>query len=97
MRYLHMLLVCFLFYSCNAKQKILAEKDDNKITTTCPENGKCLFEVLQQKSLKILKDEFGNLYPEISDGDNIILKFEYKRNEIPNTMDSSYSELIYVE
>lgn len=97
MKYLYILISCFLAFSCSAKQKVLTIKETDKTTTYCPEDGVCTFEVLKNKSLKILKDEFGNLYPEIYEGDNIILKFEYKRNEIPNTMDSSYRELIYVE
>ena len=96
MRYLY-ILICFLISSCNAKQKVLIVKEVDKTISFCPDDGVCTFEVLQNKSLSILKDEFRNLYPKISDGDNIILKFEYKRNEIPNTVDGHYSELIYVE
>jgi len=91
------IIICFLFCSCNAKQKALIIKEVDKSVSFCPEDGVCNFVVLQNKSLKVLQDEFGNLYPEISEGSSIILKFEYNRNEIPNTMDSSYSELIYVE
>ncbi len=47
--------------------------------------------------MTLLNDGIGELYPKISDGNNIILIFEYKRNEIPNTVDGHYSELIYVE
>ena len=97
MKYLYILITCFLAFSCNSNQKVLAAKDADEITIYCPKDGICTFEILKSRSLKILKDEFDNLYPEISDGDNIILKFEYKRNEIPNTVDGHYSELIYVE
>lgn len=97
MRYLYVMIICFLMPSCNAKQKVLTVKEVDKITSFCPDDGVCTFEILENKSLKILQDEFGNLYPEISEGNNIILKFQYKRNEIPNAVDSSYSELIYVE
>ncbi len=37
------------------------------------------------------------MYPEITNGDKILLKFDYKRNEIANVMDSSYNEIIYLE
>ena len=97
MKYLYILIICFLAFCCNANQKVLAAKEADEITIYCPEDGICTLEILKSKSLIILKDEFDNLYPEISDGDNIILKFEYKRNEIPNTVDGHYSELIYVE
>lgn len=64
---------------------------------TCPDDGNCTFEVLQNRSLDILEDNLGKLYQEISEGDKLVLKFEYKRNEIPDTVDSHYRELIFVE
>ena len=97
MRYLCVIIICFLICSCNTKQKVLTVKEVDKLDSFCPDDGVCTFEVVQNKSLKILHDEFGNLYKEILEGTNIILKFEYKRNQIPNTVDGHYRELIYVE
>lgn len=97
MRYLYILIVCFLIYSCIAKQKVILEKEIDRETTFCPIDGVCSFEVLENKSLELLKDGIGELYPNIIDDNNIVLKFEYKRNEIPNTVDGSYRELIYAE
>jgi len=97
MRYLCVIIICFLICSCNAKQKVLTVKEVDKSASFCPDDGVCTFEVLQNKSLKVLHDEFGNLYKEISEGTSIILKFEYKRNQISNTVDGHYRELIYVE
>jgi hypothetical protein len=97
MRYLYILIVSLVVFSCNAKQKLLVEDKVENSLSLCPEGGTCTFDVLQNKTLEVKKDSFGALYPEIYDNDNIVLKFEYKRNEIPNTADSNYSELIYVE
>ncbi len=97
MRYLYILIVSLVFFSCNAKQKLLIEDKGENSTDKCPEDGICTFEILKNKTFEVKKDNLGNLYPEIFDGDNIILIFEYKRNEIPNTLDGNYSELIYVE
>ena len=65
--------------------------------TNCPEDGTCTFEVLKQSSLSIEKDGIGATYPKIEKGNKVILKFEYKRNEIKDIQDGSYRELIYVE
>jgi len=97
MRYLYFLIVCFLICSCNAKQKVLVENENDKITKFCPEDGVCTFEVLENKSIELLKDGIGKLYTNIIDDNNIVLKFEYIRNEIPNTVDGSYRELVYAE
>jgi len=67
---------CLIIFSCQAKQKLLTENSVENLTTNCPEDGICTFEVLQNKKLKLLQDGIGKLYQNISDGDKIILKFE---------------------
>ena len=75
MRYLYILVGLFIIFSCKAKKnKLVMDKAENSIIN-CPEDGICTFEVLPNKSLKLLKDGIGALYPEISDGKKIILKF----------------------
>ena len=97
MRYLYILIVSLVVFSCNAKQKLLVEDKVENSLSLCTEGGTCTFDVLQNKTLEVKKDNFGALYPEMLDGDKVVIKFEYKRNEIPNTVDGNYSELIYVE
>lgn len=66
-------------------------------TLNCPENGDCIIELLPNKSLEFKKDEFGNLYPVISEGNKTIFKYIYTRKPIPNTQDSNYSEIVFAE
>ena len=54
-------------------------------------------DIYEKKSLSLKKDGTGQLYPELVDSENIVLEFEYDRNKIPNTEDSGYRELIYLE
>ena len=95
MRYL--LVISLLFISCASKQNATVINEIKINSTTCPEDGVCTFEVLSNQTFSIEKDGIGELYPKISEGNKTILKFEYKRNEIPNTVDGNYSELIYIE
>jgi hypothetical protein len=82
---------------CKTNQKI-TEKDVIFLPgSNCPDDGTCSFEVLKDAGLEIKSDEFGNLYPEIISGNKLVVKYEYKRKEVENTMDSSYSEFIYFE
>lgn len=97
MKYIIILSVFLFQQSCKTSQTSTMNKDFSTPKTLCPEEGVCTFEVLQNKSLKVLKDDFGATYPEISDGKYILLKFEYSKNKIPNTADSGYRELIYIE
>ncbi len=90
-------LFSLLIFSCATKQNA-TEINEIKINSiVCPEDGVCTFEVLSNQSLSIEKDGIGALYPKISEGNKTIIKFEYERNEIPNTVDGHYSELVYIE
>ena len=66
-------------------------------TLNCPENGDCTIELLPNSSLEFKKDEFGNLYPVISEGNKTIFKYIYTKKPIPNTQDSNYSEIVFAE
>ncbi len=73
-------------------------KENNGLTKTiCPSDGICNLIVLEKKEIHFKNENTINFYPEIVDSESIVLTFEYKRNEIPNTVDGSYSELIYLE
>ncbi|HLV40025.1 hypothetical protein [Xanthomarina sp.] len=72
-------------------------KHNSLNSTLCPEDGVCTFEVFTNKTLNIKTDGIGALYPELLDGKKTVIKFEYKRHEIPNTVDGGYSEIIYAE
>lgn len=63
----------------------------------CPEGGDCSFEIMKNSILKLNYSNSGQLYPEIIKGDKIVVKFHYKKDEIKDVMDSSYSEYVYLE
>jgi len=96
MKYLMILFTTVMAVSCNGHQK-LVENKESSTSNTCPDDGICTLEVLEDKSFEIKSDAYGNTYPVISDGHNTLLKFEYKKNEIEGTADSNYSEIIYAE
>ena len=63
----------------------------------CPEDGDCSFEILKNSVLKINYDSHGKMYPEIVEGDKIVIKYHYKKKTHDNVMDDSYSEYVYLE
>jgi len=97
MRSLRILIITLTLLACNANKNVNQEDLMKPLKSKCPDDGICTFEVLKNKTLSIKKDGIGATYPEISAGNNTVLKFEYIRNEIANTQDSGYRELIYVE
>lgn len=92
----------FLFFlltttSCISNKEKNLKTNLKTINSNCPSDGVCSLEVLKNKSLEIKNDDIGALYPVLNEGESNVLKFEYKRNEIANTQDGQYSELIYIE
>lgn len=97
----NILILLFLIVSCKPCKNLNASLAVNKAnilkTENCPENGDCTIELLPNTSLEFKKDEFGSLYPVISEGNKTIFKFTYSRKSIPNTQDSDYTELVFAE
>lgn len=97
MKIAYFLIILNVLFGCKTKQEIT-----NKIplyfqNIPCPDDGTCSFEILKDSNLEIKTDEFGKLYPQVIPGEKMVVKYEYKRKEIENTADSSYSEFIYFE
>jgi len=97
MKYLMVLFLSLVIINCKPKQAVISDDLQNMLTTNCPLDGACTFEVLKDKSLKILKTDLEETYAEIREGHLLILKFEYKRNEIPDTIDGQYIEQVFIE
>lgn len=94
-------LLLLIIVSCKSTKNMTTDFVVNEAilinTINCPENGDCTIELLPNTSLEFKKDEFGNLYPVISEGSKTIFKFIYTRKSIPNTQDSNYSEVVFAE
>ena len=88
-------LLFLVIVSC--KSTFVANEAILATAVNCPENGNCTIELLPNTSLEFKKDEFGSLYPVISEGNKTVFKFIYTRNPVPNTQDSNYSEIVFAE
>jgi hypothetical protein len=96
-----MLLRVFVLFavltSCASTKKNADRQEIPPPHVNCPEGGDCTFEVLQNSKLVLDRDEFGKLYPEISEGDKVVLRYHYKKDSDPSVMDSGYSEYVLME
>lgn len=97
MKYLYVLSLMFFLVSCKAKSEIKSTNTEEINTIACPENGVCSLEVYKNKSLEIKTDNFDRVYPKISNGNHLVLKFEYKKAENPNYADGSYREEVFIQ
>lgn len=85
-----------LFMACKTSKCQINEP----IKTTpesCPENGECKIELLPNKTLEFKADEFGILYPEVTDGANTVLIYTYNKKQKVKRPDGYYREHIYAE
>jgi hypothetical protein len=87
---------CLILISCGSKNKVLME-NSGFLKTECPSDGICSLKVEQNKAIRLTNENTINFFPYIQEGKNIVLTFEYKRNDIPNTVDGHYSEQVILE
>ena len=94
-----LLSIIILFLSCKSTKNLNFTVQENIFiqTENCPDNGTCSIELIPNQALKFNKDEFGNSYPVITEGEKTILKYTYTKNPATNTQDSKYTEIVYAE
>jgi len=101
MKKLVLVLLVFIVPGCKSTSinKVLDTLDETYTTeiSNCITNATCSIEIIPNSSLLIKQDEFQNSYVEIKKGSNTLVKYQLKKNEIPNTADSNYSEILYIE
>jgi hypothetical protein len=86
-----------LLSSCASTKENSEEQQIPPPVVNCPEGGDCTFEVLQNSSLALKRDGIGMLYPEIEEGNKVVIRYHYKKDTDPSVMDSSYSEYVLME
>ncbi len=92
-----------MIFSLNCKSKKSTKPSINTSVNqiirleNCQIDTQCLIEIIQNSNIIIKQDEYQNAYIEFEEGDKIIVKYELKRNEPPNSVDGHYSELLYFE
>ena len=63
----------------------------------CPKGGDCTFEVLRDTELQLAYDALGDLNPKIIPGKKAVVRYHFKKDEVPGTADSSHSEYLLFE
>lgn len=101
MKYLCLFFLVLLVVGCKSSQINTSLEELNEkhtvLLSNCIDNAVCNIELLPKSNLLIKEDEFKNTYIEFEKGNNTIIKYQLKKNELPNTADSHYSEIIYLE
>jgi len=64
----------------------------------CPQGGTCTVEVLKNKSLQVLTDDFKRPYYHVVDAPgNVVVKYRYTKTANPEISDSGYTEELVFE
>ena len=67
-------------------------------TSYCPEDGTCSVEFIENKSYTLNYDEFSKSYLDVENSSSFsTFIFNYTKNPIANTEDSSYNEYVYLK
>jgi hypothetical protein len=93
-------LLCLFFFtaflSCGSNKHTNTYSETQPVS--CPENGICTFELLQNKRLEIKKDAFGKTYYSLEDdATKNTIRYVYTLNNDKNIQDSSYREEVVFE
>ncbi|MBJ2174952.1 hypothetical protein JBL43_11935 [Aureibaculum sp. A20] len=101
MRLLFLCVLMILFANCKSKSNTIPSLKTLQKQTfeleKCATNTNCSIEITPNSNLLIEQDELQNTYIKLAPGNNTIVKYEFKRKELPNVADGNYSELIYFE
>ena len=92
--------MCFLLlvlFGCGARKNQPAKPVMPVPHVNCPEGGDCTFEVLRDTELEIKYDALGDMNPKIVPGTKIVVRYHFKKDEVPGTADSSHSEYLLLE
>jgi hypothetical protein len=95
----NILIICVLvLVSCKTSKSVISASETVLVQSeNCPENGNCVLELIPNKTIVFKKDEFGNLYPVISEGTKTLFKYTFTKKPISETEDSNYTEIVYAE
>ncbi|PVW12162.1 hypothetical protein [Marixanthomonas spongiae] len=103
MKAFFLLLPLLIINACNTAKTTTGSSPANETgltensTPSCPEGGTCTVEVLQNKQLVLKEDGIGALYPEITNGDNLVVVYTFFQKGPAGTVDGNYTETIHFE
>lgn len=94
-----LLLIASLFLvCCKTGTASVTSLKDAEVTSVCPAQTDCKFEILKDKSLDVKTDDTGHTYYNLKDTPGkAVFKYTHKKITDSNLMDAGYSETIIFE
>lgn len=103
MKALYFLIPFFFINACKTQTGNVISSDNKAMEQVknneneCPDGGTCTVEVHKNKTLVLKEDGIGALYPEMENGNNMVVQYTYSKEGPDGTVDGNYSETIHFE
>lgn len=93
------MLACLFLFSCNcSKQTTMVNPQKVALESTCPKEGDCKIEILENKKMNVLDDGTGSLYYRLEDDlEHKVIKYTYDKRVKGDLQDANYREEIVFE
>ncbi|TPD68547.1 hypothetical protein [Flavobacterium microcysteis] len=100
-KYILLPIIGLIASCCSTKnsQATASNSKKAKIESSCPEEGTCSFEILQNKSMNVKTDGIDKIYYELEENpDKVVFLYKYQKKIADKTLqDAGYSEEIVFE
>lgn len=98
MKVFHYFFILIIFGACKAKTDTTTYSPSKIMQTECPKEGSYTTELQENKKLSIkIEEATGYLYPEVTEGDNLVILFNYNKEAPEGIADGNHSETIHFE
>ena len=103
MKALYFLIPLFMVQACKTQTGTTSGSTTNTMEhqentpAPCPNEGTCTVTVHENKSLRLKEDTTGQLYPQLVDGQGMVVEYTYLKEGPEGTVDGNYSETIQFE
>lgn len=98
MKIFYFLIPILIMGGCKTQSTLnQTSKSEPMTENKCPNEGKCTIVAHKDSNLVIKVDGIGQMYPEITDGENIVVQYTYLKEAPEGIADGNYSESIYFE
>lgn len=98
MKIFYILIPVMILSGCKTQNTLSqASQIETMEKSECPNEGKCTIVAHKDSNLEIKVDGIGQMYPQVSEGENIVIQYTYLKEAPEGIADGNYSESIYFE
>lgn len=97
MKVFYFLIPILVLTGCKTQSTLNTDQTNTTMKMDCPNEGKCTIVAHKDSNLEIKVDGIGKMYPEITEGENVVIQYTYLKEAPEGIADGNYSESVYFE